>query len=62
MVTSSMLASTLEKMKKLLAGTDRPLKDIALESGFSDNENIYRLFKQKVGCSPTEYRKTHSTK
>lgn len=52
----------LEKMKKLLAGTDRPLKDIALESGFSDNENIYRLFKQKVGCSPTEYRKTHSTK
>lgn len=50
----------LEKMKGLLAGTDMALKEISMESGFSDSENIYRLFKQKVGCSPTEYRKIHS--
>ena len=40
----------------LLLTTDRPLADLAMEVGFTDYNNIARIFKKFKGCSPIEYR------
>lgn len=40
----------------LLLTTDRPLADLAMEVGFTDYNNIARIFKKFKGCSPIEYQ------
>lgn len=52
----------VDRMEELLLTTDRPIFDIAIESGFSESENIYRTFRKNVGCTPMEFRKSHSRK
>ncbi|MFA7492009.1 MAG: DNA-binding transcriptional regulator [Proteiniphilum sp.] len=44
----------------LLLKTDKDLLDIAIESGFSDVRNVYRLFKKNKGYTPIEFRKKFS--
>ena len=39
-----------------LAGTDKTILEISLESGFSDVRYMNRLFREKLGRSPREYR------
>lgn len=46
----------LNRMKELLLATDATVLDIAIESGFSESENIYRIFHKIVGCTPIEFR------
>jgi AraC-like DNA-binding protein len=46
----------LEKAKTLLAGTGKSINEIAYELGFEYPQSFYKLFKRKVGSSPTEYR------
>lgn len=41
----------------LLAGSSLNITDIAQECGFSDSNYFARIFKQKTGLSPTQYRK-----
>lgn len=50
----------LECLKHILATSFLSLPDAAAQSGFSEGENIYRLFKDKVGCTPAEYRASHN--
>lgn len=52
----------IEHLKKLLATTNLTLMDATSRSGFSEIENIYRIFKKYVGCTPAEYRQIHSGK
>lgn len=40
-----------------ITATDRSLLDISMESGFSDTRYLIKMFDQKIGCSPKEYRK-----
>jgi AraC-like DNA-binding protein len=40
-----------------LVQTDRPISDIAFESGFGDVSHFYKMFKLKMGLSPLNYRK-----
>ncbi len=40
-----------------LLTTDKDLLDIAIEVGFDDVRNVYRIFKKKTGYTPMEYRK-----
>jgi LacI family transcriptional regulator len=40
-----------------LLTTDKDLLDIAIEVGFNDVRNAYRIFKKKTGYTPMEYRK-----
>jgi len=47
----------IEKVQFLLATTNRPVKDIALTSGFQDTDYFYRVFKKKVQLTPSQYRK-----
>ncbi len=47
----------LERAKTLLLGTNRPVNEIAFELGFEYAQNLTKLFKNKTGLTPTEYRK-----
>ena len=45
------------RAKSFLQATDAPIRNIAMNVGFSDYNYFSRVFKQKVGCSPQQYRK-----
>lgn len=43
--------------KEQLAGTDRPINDIAFSLGFQYSPHFNRYFKRSVGMTPSQYRK-----
>ena len=43
------------------SGSCQKSKIISAECGFSCRTHLYRIFKTKEGCSPTEWRAFHST-
>ena len=40
-----------------LVQTDKPISEIAFESGFGDVSHFYKMFKTKMNLSPLNYRK-----
>lgn len=46
----------LDYVKVQLMDTNKSVEEIALECGFSDPNYLYTLFRNKVGCTPMEYR------
>jgi len=46
----------IEKAQTLLKGSKQSISDIAYEVGFNSIKTFNRVFKQKVGCTPSEYR------
>ena len=46
----------LNRAKEILAGEDRHLLDVCMESGFSDPRYLNRAFLEREGCTPREYR------
>jgi AraC family transcriptional regulator len=46
----------VEQAKRMLADRERPLIDIALSCGFSDQPHLNRIFKRLTGQTPKEYR------
>ena len=51
----------IEHITRLLAFTEKSLSEIALETGFSDQQGMSRVFRRYVKMSPTQYRKSHRT-
>ncbi|MFD1177897.1 AraC family transcriptional regulator [Paenibacillus puldeungensis] len=49
----------IEKAKELLSRTTLPVKDIAVESGFSDEKYFMRLFKRYVLMTPKQFRNAY---
>ena len=47
----------LHRAKKLLIQSDMAISDVAYDSGFENTTHFCRLFKQKSGLTPLEYRK-----
>jgi transcriptional regulator GlxA family with amidase domain len=47
----------LSRAKRLLKETDLPVKNVARLAGFSSAERMRVLFVERVGMSPTEYRR-----
>ena len=45
----------IEKAKELLTGSNKNIKEISMEVGYSDANYFSRAFKKNVGISPTEY-------
>lgn len=52
-----MLNLRLEKFADKLIENDEPITEIAFKMGFTDYKNISRQFKNRMGCTPTEYRR-----
>ncbi|ULL13075.1 AraC family transcriptional regulator [Paenibacillus sp. H1-7] len=48
----------IEKAKEMFIQTRLPAKEIAQKVGFADYFHFSRIFKQEVGCSPTEFLKS----
>ena len=48
-----------ERMKQLLVSTDTSIADLALATGLSDAKNVARMFSQREGITPLEYRHQH---
>ncbi|MHB8128188.1 MAG: helix-turn-helix domain-containing protein, partial [Mobilitalea sp.] len=46
----------IEKAKKLLQNRDVSIKNICVDTGYSDPNYFSRIFKKQVGVTPTEYR------
>ena len=49
----------MKKACRMLIYTDLPIKEIAKETGYSDQFYFHRIFKQQIGVTPSEYRKQH---
>lgn len=48
----------LEKSRMLLEETELSIKEIAAETGYNDQNYFSRIFKNKYGVSPKDYRKS----
>jgi len=46
----------IEKAKKLLLNREISIKNICVDTGYSDPNYFSRIFKKQVGVTPTEYR------
>jgi LacI family transcriptional regulator len=47
----------VERAKRLLAGTDEPLKRVARESGFRTPQQLSKLFRRSEGTTPLAFRR-----
>lgn len=47
----------LEKAEQMLLTTNRSVKNIAAECGFSDQNYFSKVFYRRFSCTPTKYRK-----
>jgi LacI family transcriptional regulator, galactose operon repressor len=55
---AEILRTRLERVKRLLAETDWPLKQIASKAGFDHPEYLCVAFKKRTGQTPGEYRRS----
>ena len=60
---SSIYQFILDKKVDLISAelltTDKDLWDIAIETGFNDVRNVYRIFKKNTGHTPVSFRKKY---
>jgi len=52
----------LEKARDLLVGTDKTIRRIAEETGFSEGRVLTSVFHKHIGITPTEFRRQHGAK
>ncbi|CAN0605842.1 unnamed protein product, partial [Ectocarpus sp. 12 AP-2014] len=50
----------IEKAKELLQVSELNISDIAYEIGFNDPQYFTRLFKKRIGLSPSEFRSQYT--
>ncbi len=53
------LSLRIQRAKDLLVSSDRSIKEIAIDLGFESYFYFSRIFKDKTGESPLEFRKVH---
>ena len=46
----------INKVLDGLASGQKPLVDLAISNGFSDQSHLNRVFKSELGCSPGQFR------
>ena len=47
----------IHRAKEMLRGTSAPIKEISITLQFESPEYFATVFKQRIGCTPTEFRK-----
>src|SRR5215468_4273949 len=53
-----LLKLRVDRVRELLANSTLSLTEIALECGFSSHSHLSRVFRQVLGASPSEYRRS----
>ncbi|WP_392558234.1 helix-turn-helix transcriptional regulator [Orbus mooreae] len=56
------LQTKLRHAKKLLIYNQLNIKDISTAAGFQDDSYFRRIFRKKIGCTPTEYKDRYGKK
>ncbi len=56
---SYLMLRRLTKAQALMATSDMPLSQIALATGFSDQSHLSRRFHEKLGLTPSSFRRQH---
>jgi AraC-like DNA-binding protein len=51
-----LISRRVEEAARLIESTDRPMFEIALDVGFSDQSHFTRVFSSQVGESPSQFR------
>ena len=51
----------LQVAMDLLIRTNRSMREVAIESGFGSVATFNRVFREKKGCTPTQYRAIYGT-
>jgi len=51
------VSARMERAKRLLATSSMSMKQIAPALGYARQHFFSRQFRQRVGCTPTEYRR-----
>ena len=59
-ITEYLIFCRLANAKHLLRTTEQKIRDILEQCGFRDESDFSRMFKAKIGITPTEYRKKYS--
>jgi len=57
-----LIEKKLNRAKQLLLRDNSPITDIAFDSGFENTAHFCRLFKQKTGLTPMQYRRQAAEK
>lgn len=57
-----LMSCRVSAAKRLLAGSDKPVGEIAELCGFADESNFSRAFRTKVGMTPSAFRKQNARK
>jgi len=52
----------LAEARRLLEGTDLPLKDVTAQTGLGDQSTLWRAFVNDLGVTPAEYRQRFARK
>ena len=52
----------LSEAEKLILNTKIPVTEIIFAVGYENTNFFYKLFSQKYGCTPKEYRKNRASK
>ncbi len=55
-----LLARRLQEARNLLATSNQNLKELAFECGFANVEHFCRIFKERFGMTPGEYRRRNT--
>ncbi|PZF71451.1 helix-turn-helix domain-containing protein [Taibaiella soli] len=55
-LTRACRAWTHDRLKSKIFDTGKSINDVATELGFKYQQHFTRLFKQKVGMTPNEFR------
>lgn len=61
-VSNYIITARLGYADRLLLNTDKSISEICFSSGFNNLSNFNRLFKDRKGMNPREYRKTYAKK
>ena len=58
-VFSYLQGQRIQKAKKLLIETNKPIKEVCLSCGFENESYFYRTFKKSQRVTPTDFRRVH---
>ena len=57
-----LMSCRMSVAKNLLSTTEKSIKEIIDLCGFSDESNFSRMFRSRIGCTPSEFRRQNYSK